>query len=959
MVPHRGGGGTALIREAVEWEADLAALTASRLGGDDVNWTRTVRAAASPDGRRAALVLLTSHGGGEELRAHVLSVDLDAAATAAPGEGLPEHAVAGPAWLNRHPSDLLGGGRWTCAGMSVVPDSSSNSGPGSGSGGGGGGRYVAYTAWHDPEASAEAGPGAVATTVLLPPAGAEGGGGIEMCDTDLPPRVLPSLLTGFVTPDPLSGGICLAGSTGCIADLRVAFPRAGRPDEAEVHSVSSHILSAYMAHGKPAESGDAIADAARGLEGLHVAPGSVPPSIFAASPEVLGLAVGSALMRLLAIRTSGQQGLQAGAANPNACIKALGTFIEHAFPSYVNFLIHAGIYLRVLPRHRIGLRDVGETIAYALSLVDRWRELCADEEEVAATTGGRPVDGGMSDSVTSALNDLLAAGPAAVIQTLPELLARLQGDVLGLGAATASSIALIDIFSSLLCSGHRACLRYRSDCSEDQFGVPVEGDRDCSAASSSPPLLAVYEEQLRRIEAASSSVDSPSEANGRGKGHVHDLSSALLDGYRQSSAAASQDPAFLTLYHGAKVLAIQLLRLYDSSDMLPYQLSLDHGYFEGCFDICHDWTLGERRFENPADAEDEETKHDASEGVGPFHLRPILGACADVATSIGEDGSYASYATLLPPSTDPPTGLTFPQYVLKRYADLGLLGTVLDLGRICPDDLAKFVEQDERMVDHRWIVRVRSGQYGSARDGLIDVVRDGPGAAGGRKPQTVAERELTLSLAKLCHGRDDSMSATTRRAQGRAVEDGLTLLSVQRLVAPSSSDERPIRPVELLNLVRDRAVGSASSDEAVQLCVAGLAVAEVATRSSGESAARFASPVWSIAILYDVDLWRSTAAEYAAGAGGNLGAGRGIDDALSGTVLFRVLELYLFGRMEDNGGDGAESDDGVALDYMRRKDIFEGLIAELRGSGVVSDQNRSAMEAIISATAGLALEGLS
>ena len=44
---------------------------------------------------------------------------------------------------------------------------------------------------------------------------------------------------------------------------------------------------------------------------------------------------------------------------------------------------------------------------------------------------------------------------------------------------------------------------------------------------------------------------------------------------------------------------------------------------------------------------------------------------------------------------------------------------------------------------------------------------------------------------------------------------------------------------------------------------------------------------------------------------------------------------------------------------MRREDIFEGLIAELRGSGVVSDQNRSAMEAIISATAGLALEGLS
>jgi len=982
------GGGD--LREGIEWEVNLSDIATKRLddaaasGGSYVAQTKTSRAAVSADGRCVAVIFLAQLQSGD-VRAYALSVDLERI-----GAGVAfDDATAGPIWLNRHPSDSLSSGRWTCGGMNVI-HSAVAGGMDSG--------YIMYSAWHDPmataldEAAAEQG-GAVATTILLPTTGGAASvtGGVRMCDTDFPPHVFPSLLTGMVCPDLLSGGVCLAGSTGCLADLRVTFPvpvrgvrTGGVVDEEEVQSVAAHLLSAYLSHAKAvAADGD---DDSR-----QVAQGTIPPSIYAARTDVLGAAVFNALRRLLSIRSSPhglhqsrQQRSQRdlfsseGHSDAAATISFLNIHCDDTLPSFVNFLIHAGIYLRVEAKDRVKLRDVGEKMVAALALVDRWREelALADSNDAASHT----LDDLASNHVSSAINAMLGAGSVAIAETLPGLLADLQRDILGLSLATssgASSVMLLDVTSALLCQAHTCALRYRSDTSEDLFKLPLDDTNistvTCAPWTSEKELLNVYEEQLEKLKAASSSSASVN-AGSRDEVHVQVLSSALLDGYRDAldHSFSADNSALIGCYHAAKVLAIPLLRLYDPSDVWPFDLSVDHGYFDGVFDICFDWTWGKKRFQEQLDAEEKEEQN-RKRG---FDLKPILEACSAVAA--GEEGQ-AEYKYLLPPSIDPPSGLTFPQYVLKRFTDLGLQGVALDLGRLCPSDLAAFVEEDERMADHRWIVRVRSSRYGSARDGLIDVVRDGSGG------QTVSDRELTLSLAKLCNGLEASSSAGARKRKGQTVEDGLILVSVQRLLSEqglrssavtttSVDEERPLRPTELLNLVRAGVTASVRTDPetSIRLCLAGLAVAEVAGRgeeeesdgmaTASQSVVRYAAPVWSLAIMSDADLWLSLADEYAAGASGELGIRDDFEAAVATTVLYGVVRGYIEGRQENDveersrsskfdEHDGMATND-IAVGFYDNADIMTGVMDELRAASAANDGNAKALETVLCAAAG-------
>ena len=983
-------------REGIEWEAALGGLMTDRIndaapssssGGSSgrayVAQVKALRASVSSDGRCAAVVFLAQLRSGE-VRAYVTSVHLakmlghHGAAGSGGGRSMVDDAVSGPIWLNRHPSESLQSGRWTCGGMSVVPAAVAVGGGSSSSG-----SYVLYSAWHDPLASsdgtmegggiagtAEQG-GAVATAVLLPTAGGASSMSARLCDADLPPHVFPSLLSGMACPDLLSGGICLAGSTGCIADLRVAFPAPasatttylrgtrslGPVDETEVHTVASHILSTYLSHiAAIAAEGD---HASR-----HIAPGSVPPSIFAASPNVLGPAVLSALMKLLSLRSQ-QQGLHQsrqqrsqrdlfapdGHTDASATISFLNTHSFETLPSFVNFLIHAGIYLRVEARDRVKLRDVGEKMMAALALVDRWRDELADAE--SSSPGDTAIDEFTLTKVSSAINSMLGAGPVAVAERLPVLLADMQRDILG---TSSSSVLILDITSALLCQAHTCALRYRADKTDDLFKLPLE-DRNsvlssCATWMSDGDLLKVYEVQLQQIKALSSS-SSPTSGGVRGEVHVQVLASALLDGYRDAlNYAPSEDKsAIVTSYHSAKVLSIPLLRIYDPSDMWPFDLSVDHGYFNGVFDVCHDWTVGCKRFEEEPDAE-EKKEEGADQRSRSFDIKPILEACSAVAAGEPSD-QKALYKDLMPPSVDPPSGLTFPQFVLKRYADLGLHGVLLDLGRLCPSDLETFVEEDKRMADHRWIVRVRSEKYGGGRDGLVDVVKDGSGG------QSFSDRELTLSLAKLCNS-IGAPSLGAVAAKGQTVDDGLTLLSVQRLLADGDQTDadRPMRPNELLSIVQTKVAASVggNAEESTRLCLAGLAVAEVAARSEQveemggmpNTTAQYASPIWSLAVLSDVQVWQSLAEEYAAGASGELGVQDDFEAAVESTVLFSVLQGYSEGRRNASGSND------VAIGYHDDSEIMAGLINQLRAANAANDANAKALQTVLLAAAGLA-----
>ena len=175
-------------REGIEWEANLHRLVTDRInaassssggGGSSsmgyVAQIKALRASVSSDGRCAAVVFLAQLQSGG-VRAYVTSVNLakmlgHRGAAAGAGSSMMDGAISGPIWLNRHPSESLQSGRWTCGGMSVVPAAVAVGG------GSGGGSYVLYSAWHDPlagsdgtvadggSATAEQG-GAVATAVL-------------------------------------------------------------------------------------------------------------------------------------------------------------------------------------------------------------------------------------------------------------------------------------------------------------------------------------------------------------------------------------------------------------------------------------------------------------------------------------------------------------------------------------------------------------------------------------------------------------------------------------------------------------------------------------------------------------------------------------------------------------------------------------------------------------------------
>ena len=572
----------------------------------------------------------------------------------------------------------------------------------------------------------------------------------------------------------------------------------------------------------------------------------------------------------------------------------------------------------------------------------------------ASSPGDTALDELTRTKVSAAINSMLGAGPVAVAERLPALLADMQRDILG---TSSSSVLILDVTSALLCQAHTCALRYRAEKSDDLFKLPLE-DRNsvlssCASWMSDGDLLKVYEVQLQQIKAVSSSSTSTS-GGVRGEVHAQVLASALLDGYRDALnyAPPEDKSAVVTSYHSAKVLSIPLLRLYDPSDMWPFDLSVDHGYFDGVFDICHDWTVGSKRFEDEPDAEEKKEDAPDQQQGRCFDLKPILEACSAVAA--GESsGQEALYKDLMPPSVDPPSGLTFPQFVLKRYADLGLQGILLDLGRLCPSDLETFVEEDKRMSDHRWIVRVRSGKHGGGRDGLVDVVKDGVGG------QSFADRELTLSLAKLCNS-IDAHSSTAATANGQTVEDGLTLLSVQRLLAggDEADSERPMRPNELLSTIKTRFIIRGTPEESTRLCLAGLAVAEVAARSEQEemggmahTAAQYASPIWSLAVLSDVEVWQSLSEEYAAGASGELGVRDDFEAAIESTVLFGVLQGYNEGRKNASSGDHGAND--VAIGYHDDAQIMEGLMNELRAANAANDTNSKALETVLLAAAGL------
>ena len=117
------------------------------------------------------------------------------------------------------------------------------------------------------------------------------------------------------------------------------------------------------------------------------------------------------------------------------------------------------------------------------------------------------------------------------------------------------------------------------------------------------------------------------------------------------------------------------------------------------------------------------------------------------------------------------------------------------------------------------------------------------------------------------------------------------------------------------------------------------------------TAAQYASPIWSLAVLSDAQVWQSLAEEYAAGASGELGVRDDFEAAIESTVLFGVLQGYSEGRKNATSTSSGSND--IAIGYHEDSEIMAGLMNQLRAANAANEANVKALETVLLAAAGL------
>jgi len=217
--------------------------------------------------------------------------------------------------------------------------------------------------------------------------------------------------------------------------------------------------------------------------------------------------------------------------------------------------------------------------------------------------------------------------------------------------------------SSSICHGVGQALGYRQHESSSTYDISISDPSSQTIPSpwtSSTETLDVLITQLQAIEESgeavlSNSVDYDTEKNNMRR-YVEDMSASALSGYRDIVTRDADNKAALRAYDQAKRLTIPLLRKYandDGDDLVALATSLDHSFFEGIVQICHDHRQS-WRFQGPYSYKEADERYD---------LRLMMSN-----SSTTDSELYAH----LHSSRDYETDLSFCTFLLKWYADRGL-----------------------------------------------------------------------------------------------------------------------------------------------------------------------------------------------------------------------------------------------------------------------------------------------
>jgi hypothetical protein len=504
-------------------------------------------------------------------------------------------------------------------------------------------------------------------------------------DMDLHPDIVPSVVRDSFSYDPLTGGCVFLSTTGLLGGAHVRFPIISRRQQEALSSsstegvekspkdvlrpasssllllandeavltIKSHLQSSFRLFlSKIKEAGGGGGKHARSV---------VAPSIGTCPSRVLSAAVVLASNDLACASFGGAGGGGGGGAPFAPRVTSSGCSPVTALRDklrlhrdFVTFLVHAGAYRRVSTEGKVRLRDHGEMITAMRSLLIECQGYFSKAE--AAVGGG---DNSKRLELVHARQIVMTAleGASDDVTLLPDKWCGLQQLALSSGISPLLGKDMLLLLTSLsICEGIGQALRYRQNESSSLYDIPSYDSSSYPPWTSSSSVLAVLFAQLRSIQQwIESALSKALHFDTDLRRYVEDLSASVLSGHRDALALdePNNDVGLKSSYEEAKSLAVYLLRLIatdQKDDLMALQTSLEHSYFEGIVQICHDHRQS-WRFIGPLAHQKADERYD---------LRQMI-------INSSPDSPYGH----LHQTRDHNTGLSFCSYVLRWYADRG------------------------------------------------------------------------------------------------------------------------------------------------------------------------------------------------------------------------------------------------------------------------------------------------
>ena len=405
--------------------------------------------------------------------------------------------------------------------------------------------------------------------------------------------------------------------------------------------------------------------------------------------------------------------------------------------SFVDFLVHAGVYKRVDLRGRMKVRDHGEMI-YAIGvLLTLWQDELEDIRQKEDVGDGSYQSSMIDDEKILEVSQKLRSIDDTVTDFPNFLFVLIRSFGFKEDRYVEKEVPwpLFQI-CQLISGAIEGAISFRNEQSvmiydlkpdSDEVGWGQQTSRSfeggCFPWTSRSKILSVLPQVLRVYD----------EGNFEKSGVIiRSLGRILLDGYRDITPKLRDEME----YHEAKGLVVSLARKFcpsasgNPTDDLAFQLSVQYGYFAGIVESCQNNISSDGSFSDEYD------------------LRSILQICTSTSsTNNSIDDPYYALSQI----QDQETGLSFAKFVFRWFTDRNMVGRVLTLGKACPSILSEYMQEDARLSGYRWIQCIDNGQYKDASSCLKNLVSEGTSilCENVDSGPSIEDRRLVSSLVKL------------------------------------------------------------------------------------------------------------------------------------------------------------------------------------------------------------------